>query len=64
MRKVAVDKAYYAPGHGVVYEVDDNWTPIIAKGVMQDWVTTEAMGAELEGLFTIDAKASTTALTS
>lgn len=53
MRDVAINKAYYAPGHGVLYEVQPDWTPVLAHGVQQDWVTSEATGAELEALSTI-----------
>lgn len=47
MGTVVLTKAYYAPGHGVLYEVNANWVPYHG----QDWVTTEAMGTELEALF-------------
>jgi hypothetical protein len=64
MRQVAVSKAYYAPGHGVLYEVKPDWTPLTVNGQPEDWVTTEAMGIELEGLFTIDPRTSLSALAS
>lgn len=53
MRDVAMNKVYYAPGHGVIYEVKSDWSPIKMGGFTENWVTTEAMGAELEGLYTI-----------
>ena len=64
MRTVAVSKAYYAPVDGVFYEVKSDWTPLTVKGQPQDWVTTEAMGIELEGLFTIDPLTSLSTLAS
>ena len=62
MRAVAVSKAYYAPGHGVLYEVKPDWTPLMVNGQPEDWVTAEAMGIELEGLFTIDPTTSIAAI--
>jgi len=53
MRDVALNKAYYAPGHGVLYLVNADWTPVLVKGQPQNWVTSEAMGIELEALSTI-----------
>ncbi|MBV9227979.1 MAG: hypothetical protein JOZ18_01605 [Chloroflexi bacterium] len=51
---VAVKKAYYAPGHGVLYEETADWQPVKSKnGQPQDWVTTEAMGITLESLFSV-----------
>jgi len=52
MLTVALDKTYYATGHGVLYEMRPDWSLVTIKGIPEDWVTTEAMGAELEGLFT------------
>ena len=51
MLNVALNKAYYAPGHGVLYQVRADWTPNSIGGLPLDWVTTEAMGSELESLF-------------
>jgi glucuronate isomerase len=48
---VAVTKAYYAPGHGVIYEVNNDWTPRVLSNGLEDWVTTEAMGIVTEALF-------------
>lgn len=54
MLSVALTKAFYAPGHGVLYEVNRNWTPLrFSDGTLADVVTTEAMGAELESLFSL-----------
>ncbi|MBE3557896.1 MAG: hypothetical protein IMW89_01555 [Ktedonobacteraceae bacterium] len=51
---LAVGKAYYAPGRGVLYQVTADWQPVRLKnGQVQDWVTTEAMGIALEGLFSL-----------
>ncbi|MFL5627259.1 MAG: hypothetical protein ACJ788_16900, partial [Ktedonobacteraceae bacterium] len=52
MLTVALNKAYYAPGHGVVYETRSDWTLLtFPNHTLEDAVTTEAMGIELEGLF-------------
>ena len=51
---VALQKAYYAPGHGVLYEMLPNWTLIAAGGVPEDWVTTEAIGIVAEALFSLN----------
>ena len=54
MLTVALTKAYYAPCHGVFYEVNRDWTPLrFPDGTLADVVTTEAMGIELEGLFSL-----------
>ena len=53
MLNVAVNKAYYAPGHGVIYEVNNNWTPRVLSNGLEDWVTTEAMGIVAEALFSL-----------
>jgi hypothetical protein len=47
MRTVVVTKAYYAAGHGVLYEMTPDWRPV-APDVT--WVTSEAIGISLEGL--------------
>lgn len=51
---VALKKAYYAAGHGVLYESLNDWTPVTYSGTLGDWVTTEAMGIVLEALFSLD----------
>ncbi len=51
---VALNKVYYAPGHGVIYEMRPNWSLVTIKGIPEVWVTTEAMGIELESLFSLD----------
>jgi hypothetical protein len=48
MQTVALTDAYYAAGHGVLYEVSLQWTPVTVNNVPETWVTTEAMGIELE----------------
>ena len=54
MLTVALTKAYYAPGHGVLYETKPDWTPMtFPSHTLADFVTTEAMGAELESLFSL-----------
>ncbi len=54
MLQVALKDAYYAPGHGVLYEVHADWTPLtFHNGALNNAVTTEAMGAELESLFAV-----------
>jgi hypothetical protein len=53
--QVAVTKAYYAPGHGVLYSVQQNWQPHKRKGQPLDYVTTEAMGIMLEALLSLHA---------
>jgi hypothetical protein len=50
---VALQKAYYAPGHGVLYEMLPNWTLVASGGVPEDWVTTEAMGIVMEALLSL-----------
>jgi len=54
MLAVALMNVYYTPGHGVIYEVNRDWTPLrFLDGTVNDVVTTEAMGAELESLFSL-----------
>ena len=54
MLTVALTKAYYAPGHGVLYEVNRDWTPVrFSNRTADDVVTTEAMGTELESLLSL-----------
>jgi hypothetical protein len=57
MLTVALSKAYYAPGHGVVYEIRSDWTLLtFPNHTPENAVTTEAMGIELEGLFSLQNK--------
>jgi hypothetical protein len=52
--QLAIGKAYYAPGHGVLFEETADWQPLKLKnGELEDWVTTEAMGIALEGLLSV-----------
>jgi len=51
---IALNKVYYAPGHGVIYEMRPDWSLVAIKGTPEDWVTTEAMGIELESLFALN----------
>ena len=54
MLRVALKDTYYAPGHGVLYEVHADWAPLtFHNGELNNAVTTEAMGAELESLFAL-----------
>lgn len=56
MLQVTVQKAFYAPGHGFLYEETADWQPPLLKnGQQADWVTTEAMGVALEGLLSLQA---------
>ncbi len=55
MQQVAVDKAYYAAGHGYLDQETAGWKPLVLQsgdnaGETEDWVTTEAMGIALEAL--------------
>ena len=54
LRTIALNKVYYAPGHGVIYEMRPDWSLVTIKGIPEDWVTTEAMGIELESLFALN----------
>jgi hypothetical protein len=54
LRNVALQKSFYAPGHGVLYEVANDWSPLYYNGQIGDWVTTEAMGIVLEALFSLE----------
>jgi hypothetical protein len=52
-----VDKAYYTPGRGLLYEVAPDWSPLKLKGKqggLEDWVTTEAMGCAMMALFSLN----------
>lgn len=51
LEQVAAQRAYFAPGHGYLYQMTSDWRVVTLKnGQPQDWVTTEAMGIALEGL--------------
>jgi len=51
---VALNHLYSAPVHGVLYLTNADWTPQKFKnGTLNNMVTTEAMGAELESLFSL-----------
>ena len=55
MEGVAVNLAYYAPGHGYLNQETADWKPLVLQtgvnaGEIEDWVTTEAMGIALEAL--------------
>ena len=50
MHQVVEQNSYYKPGHGALYEVSPSWQPLNIKGMPEDWVTTEAMGALVEAL--------------
>ncbi len=54
LKEVLLDKTYYAPGRGVLYEVNADWTVHLTNGRPEDWVTTEAMGIVLEALFSTE----------
>ena len=58
MAKVAVNLAYYAPGHGYFNQETADWKPLVLQtganaGETKDWVTTEAMGIALEALLSL-----------
>lgn len=54
VRTLAVNKVYYVPGHGVLYDVNADWSlRKLPNGTYEDMVTTEAMGAEMESLFSL-----------
>ena len=55
MEQVAVNLAYYGPGHGYLDQETADWKPLVLQkgenaGGTEDWVTTEAMGIALEAL--------------
>jgi len=57
LQSLAVNKVYYAPGHGVLYDVNADWSlRKLQNGTYENMVTTEAMGAELESLFSLSEK--------
>ncbi len=54
MQEVTLGKAYYAAGHGYIYEMNADWQLLILpNGQHEDWVTTEAMGIALESLLSL-----------
>lgn len=56
MLDVLLKKAYYAPGHGVLYQETPDWQLVRSRnGQPQDWVTSEAIGIALESLFSLTA---------
>jgi hypothetical protein len=56
MLDVAVKHAYIPALHGVIYLANPDWTPPTFKnGTLNNMVTTEAMGAELESLFAVQS---------
>jgi hypothetical protein len=57
MLHVLVDKAFYAPGQGIVYEMAPDWSLLkIKNGGVEDWVTSEAMGCAMLALFSLNEK--------
>ncbi len=53
--QVAINKAFYAAGHGYLDQETADWKPLVLHtgdnaGDAEDWVTTEAMGIVLEAL--------------
>jgi hypothetical protein len=54
MLQVALNKAYYPPQYGVLYEEASNWQILQTKdGKPMDYTTTEAMGIAFEALFSV-----------
>jgi hypothetical protein len=54
-----VEKAYYAPGRGIMYEVSPDWSPLKLQKKKTDaegWVTSEAMGCAMMALFSLNEK--------
>lgn len=57
LRRVAMEKAWYAPGNGYLYEQKADWSLVTAKnGKSEDWVTAEAMGIAMLGLYAVERK--------
>lgn len=57
LREVLLEKAYYSPGRGVLYEVKPDWSPRRLKsGGSADWVTTEAMDIVSEALLSLNER--------
>ena len=51
MLQVVTTRAYYQPGHGILYEQAPDWSLLPLKsGGFEDWVTSEALGIALEAL--------------
>ena len=55
MEQVAINKAYYAVGHGYLDQETADWKPLVLQGgdntgETEDWMTTEAMGIALHAL--------------
>jgi hypothetical protein len=50
MLTVVVDKAYYAPGHGILYEMTPDWKPVKPE---LTWVTSEAIGITIQALLSL-----------
>ena len=52
---VVTGGAYYQPGHGVLYETNADWTPVVLKNDagIEDWVTSEAMDVNAKALLTL-----------
>jgi hypothetical protein len=58
MLRVLLDKAYYAQGRGLVYEMGPDWSLLKVKNNgHEDWVTSEAMGCAMLAMFSLDEKA-------
>jgi hypothetical protein len=56
MLDVATKHVYIPALHGVIYLTKPDWTPPTFKnGTLNNMVTTEAMGAELESLFAVQS---------
>ncbi len=54
MLQVALNKAYYPPQHGVLYEETADWQVVKTRdGKPLDFTTTEAMGIAFEALFSV-----------
>jgi predicted small lipoprotein YifL len=54
MLQVALNKAYYPPQRGVLYEETADWQVVKTKdGKPMDFTTTEAMGIAFEALFSV-----------
>ena len=57
MRKVALERAYFPEGQGIVYEMASDWSLLTMKnGQRADWVTSEAMGVALLALPELNEK--------
>ncbi len=53
LAQVATERAYYAAGHGFLYQEQSDWQPVVRKGEVKNFVTTEAMGIAIEALFAL-----------